>query len=195
VASVIGRGWSVSFFVHPLPFIKGVIMGIRQVQERLLTLTAVDATPIDGSTALRTYQNAHKVGTYYVGLNQDTDAVEIIADATGSDGNTAVFNLLGYGVPGTASKPETGPANRIFNAVTATLGTAVAATGRLFVEHFTGSDLHTKTIGLYDSALGGNGIAKICFDTRGLSGLYFEPVTFTTLTDLTFHIRELQEYH
>lgn len=170
-------------------------MGIRQKQEQLLALAAVDATPIDGSTANRTYQNAHKVSTYVVALNQDTDAVEITMDGTGSDGHTAVFNILGYGKAGNASYPEVGAAQRIFNAVTATLGTAVAATGRLWAEHFTGTDLHTKTIGLYDNALGGNGIAKICFDTRGLSHLYLEPITFTSLTAITFHIRELQEYH
>ena len=169
-------------------------MSMEFLQERLLKLTAVDATPLDGSTALRTYQNAHKVKAYFVGLQQGVDAVEITVDGTGSDGDTGVFNMYGYGIPGDRLNPEIGAAQRIFLTVTLTLGTAVAAANRLWAEHFTGTDLHTKTIGLYDNALAGNGIAKIALDTRGMTGLYIEPITFSTLTALCFHIRELKQY-
>lgn len=170
-------------------------MGLRLITEKILTLTAVDATPLDGSSADRTYLRADAVSTYLVGLGQTVDAVEIFVDCAGSDGNTALFNIYGYPFAGVIPNPQTpelGPALKIFDNVTATLGTAVAGTGRLFVEHFTGIDLHTKTIGLYDNALGGNSIAKIAFDTRALGALYFEPQTFTTLTDIKFHIRTLE---
>jgi hypothetical protein len=170
-------------------------MGLRFIEEKILLLTAVDATPLDGSTAGRTYLRGDAVSAYLVGLGQTVDAVEIFADCAGSDGNTAVFNILGYPFAGKEPnplKPEIGPALKIYDAVTVTLGTAVAGTGRLFVEHFTGTDKHTKTIGLYDNALGGNSIAKMAFDTRGLAALYFEPITFTTLTDIKFHIRTLE---
>ena len=170
-------------------------MGLRTITERILTLNAVDATPLDGSSANRTYLRADRVAEYTVALGQTVDAVEIFADCAGSDGNTALFNLYGYpfaGVKPNPLRPEIGPALKIFDAVTATLGTAVAGTSRLFVEHFTGTDLHTKTIGLFDNALGGNSIAKMALDTRGLWALYFEPETFTTLTDIRFHIRTLE---
>ena len=169
-------------------------MGIRHAIEKTLTLTAVDATPLDGSTGGRTYLRADRIKGYTVILGQTVDAVEIFADCAGSDGNTALFNLYGYPFAGdpNPSFPELGPALKIYDAVTATLGTAVAGTSRLFVEHFIGTDKHTITVGVYDSALGGNSIAKLALDTRGLWALYFEPVTFTTLTDIRFHIRELQ---
>ncbi len=167
-------------------------MGLRIITEKILLLDAVDATPLDGSTGGRTYLRADRAAGYSVGLDQMVDAVEIFADCAGSDGNTALFNLYGYPQPSDNSKPEIGPALKIFDAVTLTLGTAVAGTGRLFAEHFTGTDKHTKTIGLYDNALGGNSIAKMAFDTRGLRYLYFEPETFTTLTDIRFHVRTLE---
>ncbi len=113
-------------------------MGLRFITEKILTLTAVDATPLDGSTGGRTYLRGDAVSTYLVGLGQTVDAVEIFADCAGSDGNTALFNIYGYpfaGVEPNPSRPEIGPALKIFDAVTATLGTAVAGTSRLFVEH------------------------------------------------------------
>ena len=170
-------------------------MGLRQIEEKILLLTAVDGTPLDGSSANRTYLRADRLDAYTVPLGQTVDAVEIFVDCAGSDGNTALFNLYGYpfaGNPPNPLKPEIGPALKIYDNVTVTLGTAVAGTSRLFVEHFTGTDLHTKTVGLYDNALGGNGIDKMCFDTRGLWALYFEPQTFATLTDIRFHIRTLE---
>lgn len=170
-------------------------MGLRFITEKILTLIAVDATPLDGSTGGRTYLRGDAVADYLVGLGQTVDAVEIFADCAGSDGNTAVFNIYGYpyaGVNPDPLKPYLGPALKIFDAVTATLGTAVAGSSRLFAEHFAGTDKHTKTIGLYDNALGGNSIAKMAFDTRALGALYIEPITFTTLTDIRFHIRTLE---
>lgn len=160
---------------------------------KVLTFTAVDAVPLDGSTTGRTYQakdrevhaavirTAQSV-TPYITLDEETDSVTISIDGTGADGNTAVFTIYGYG--------ENGPAERIYHTVTATLGTAVAGSGRLFAEEIAGTDVHTGTIGIQDRELNSNSMAKVTFETRGLAYLYFEPKTFTTLTALTFHIRE-----
>jgi len=151
-------------------------------KDRVLTLTAVDATPLDGSTAGRTYQASDRPEKYSVALDEETDAVTIKMDGTGADGNSAVFNIFGYG--------KDSPAERIYHTVTGTLGTAVAGTGRLFAEVFAGTTTHTKTIGITDSVAAGNSVAKIAFDTTGVRFLVFEPITFTTLTAITFHIRE-----
>jgi len=158
-----------------------------------LTFTAVDAAPLDGSTTGRTYQAkdrevhaavilAAQNITPYITIDEETDSVTITIDGTGADGNTAVFNIYGYG--------EDGPAERIYHTVTTTLGTAVAGTGRLYAEEIAGTDVHTGVIGIQDRELNSNSMAKVTFDTRGLRYLYFEPTTFTTLTALTFHIRE-----
>ncbi|KKM01002.1 hypothetical protein LCGC14_1798770 [marine sediment metagenome] len=160
---------------------------------KVLTFTAVDAVPLDGSTTDRTYQakdrevhaavirTAQSV-TPYITLDEETDAVTIVIDGTGADGNTAVFSIYGYG--------EDGPAERIYHTVTATLGTAVAGSSRKWAEVFSGTSTHTKTIGITDSVAAGNSMAKISFDTTGLRYLYFEPKTFTTLTTIAFHVRE-----
>lgn len=151
-------------------------------KQMLLTLTAVDATPLDGSTTGRTYQAADKtIGTYVV-LSEGADAVIVTMDGTGSDGDSAVFTIWGYS--------KDGPAERIYHTVTATLGTAVAGTGRTFAEQFSGTDTHVTTVGIKDSAGAGNSIAKIAFDTVGYQFLMFEATTFTTLTAITFHVRE-----
>lgn len=158
----------------------------------LLTFTAYDAVPLDGSTTGRTYQAAdrevHAVVirtaqniTPYIVLDEETDYVTITIDGKGSDGNSAVFNIYGYGLDGDAE--------RIYHTVTATLGTAVAGSGRLFAEEIAGTDVHTGTIGIQDRELNSNSMAKITFETRGLRFLYFEPESFSTLTALTFHIR------
>ncbi len=151
-------------------------------KDRVLTLTAVDATPLDGSTANRTYKASDRLALYSVALDEETDAVTITMDGTGANGNSAVFNIYGYGLDG--------PAERIYHTVTGTLGLAVAGTGKVWVEQFSGTATHTKTIGITDSGAGGDTMAKITFDTTGLRYLYFEPKTFTTLTAITFHIRE-----
>ncbi len=153
---------------------------IRQMRE--LTFAAVDATPLDGSTSGRTYQASDRLASACIPLDEETDYVTITIDGTGADGNTAVFNIYGYG--------EDGPAERIYHTVTCTLGTAVAGTSRLYAEEIAGTDVHTGTIGIQDRELNSNSMAKVTFETRGLRYLYFEPTTFTTLTALTFHIRE-----
>ncbi len=150
---------------------------------RVLTLTAVDGTPLDGSTAGRTYKASDRLALYTVALDEETDAVTITMDGTGADGNSAVFSIFGYG--------KNGSAERIYHTVTGTLGTAVApGTGRLWAEVFSGTDVHTKTVGITDSLAAGNSMAKIAFDTTGLRFLYFEPKTFNTLSAIAFHIRE-----
>lgn len=150
--------------------------------ERTLTLTAVDATPLDGSTASRTYQASDRTAEYCLTLYEEADAVEITVDGTGSDGHSAIFTIWGYSVNGAA--------DRIYHTVTATLGTAVAGTSRTWVEQFSGTDTHATTIGIKDSGAGGNTKAKIYLDTTGLKYLMFEPITFTTLTTITIHMRE-----
>ena len=155
---------------------------------RIFTLSAT-VTPLDGTTAGLTYQGKDRPTAYSFALNEETDVVTIMMDGTGSDGNSAVFNILGYGL-GVLNNDNPSPAERIYHTVTATLGTAVAGTGRCFAEHFTGTDTHIKDVKISDSALAGNSVAKIAFDTTGLRFLVFEPETFNTLTAITFHIRE-----
>ena len=149
---------------------------------RSLSFSAVDATPLDGSTAGLTYQAGDRLESACIPLDEETDAVTIIIDGTGADGNLAIFNIYGYGLDG--------PAERIYHTVTATLGTAVAGTGKLYAEEISGTDVHSSTIGIKDSGAAGNTVAKVSFDTSGLRYLYFEPTTFTTLTAITFHVRE-----
>lgn len=150
--------------------------------EMLLTLSAVNATPLDGSTTGRTYQVADRTKGQYVVLSEAADAVVVTMDGAGADGNSAVFTAWGYS--------RNGSAERIYHTVTATLGTAVAGTGRTWAEVFSGTDTHVTTIGVKDSAGAGNSMAKFALDTTGLRYLMFEPITFTGLTAITFHIRE-----
>ncbi len=151
-------------------------------KEMMLALTAVDATPLDGSTSGRTYKPSDRTGSYCVVLSEECDAVVITMDGTGSDGNSAVFTIWGYG--------RSGPDERIYHTVTATLGTAVAGTGRTYADEISGTDTHITTIGIKDSAGAGNSIAKIAFDAVGYRFLMFEPITFTGLTAITFHVRD-----
>lgn len=151
-------------------------------RESEFALTAVDATPLDGSTTGRTYLSVDRIDSFSMVLTEEVDAVVVTMDGTGSDGDSAVFTIWGYS--------ENGPAERIYHTVTATLGTAVAGTGRTFAEQFSGTDTHVTTVGVKDSAGAGNSIAKIAFDTTGLRRLMFEPITFTGLTTITFHVRK-----
>ena len=150
---------------------------------REIAFTAVDATPLNGTTAGRTYQGSDKLQAACVKLPEEVDAVIITMSGTGSNGNTCVFHVYGYGYGSKA------PAERIYNTVTATLGTAVAGTGQLYVDTLSGTDVHTTTLGIYDS--GNNSVCKLKIDTQGLEYLYFEPITFTTLTGIKFLIREV----
>ena len=149
--------------------------------EQTVSMSAVDSTPLDGSTSGLTYQAADRTVAYCVTLNEETDEVVITVVGTGADGNSAVFTLWGYGIDGDAE--------RIYHTVTATLGTAVAGTGKLYVEQFSGTDVHTASVTLTDSGAAGNTRAKIRLETTGLRYLMFEPTTFTTLTSITFHVR------
>lgn len=151
-------------------------------REQSLVLTAVDATPLDGSTTGRTYKSSDRTSAYSVVMTKDVDVVIVTIDGTGSDGDSAVFTIWGYS--------ENGAADRIYHTVTATLGTAVADTGRTWVEQFSGTDTHITTVGIKDSAGAGNSKAKIALDTTGLKFLMFEPITFTGLTTITVHIRK-----
>jgi len=150
---------------------------------RPLSFTAVDATPLNGTTSGRTYQPGDRLASACIPLEEDTDAVIITMSGTGSDGNSCVFHIYGYGL--------NSPAEAIYNTVTATLGTGVAGTGQLYVDTISGTDLHTSTIGVYDS--GNDRVCKLKFDTQGLRYLYFEPITFTTLTEVSFLVREVGE--
>lgn len=150
--------------------------------EMLLTLTAVDSTPLDGSTSGRTYQATDRTTGQYVVLSEEADAIVITMDGTGSDGNSAVFTIWGYS--------RNGPAERIYHTVTGTLGTATAATGRTFADQFSGTDTHITTVAVKDSGADGNTIAKLALDPIGYRFLMFEPITFTGLTAITFHVRE-----
>ena len=160
---------------------------LRKVRE--IEFTAVDATPLNGTTAGRTYQPTDRLATACVPLDEETDAVIITMSGTGSDGNSCVFHLYGYGLDNLENGIGGGPAEAIYNTVTATLGTGVAGTGQLYVDTISGTDLHTSTIGVYDS--GNNRVCKMAFDCQGLKYLYFEPITFTTLTKVKFIIREV----
>lgn len=170
-------------------------MGTTMKKIRELSFAAVDATPLDGTTANRTYQPKDRLITAASGtgacvlLRQDTDAVIITGSGTGSDGNIAVFHIYGYAMDDLETAASGGPAERIYITVTGTLGTAVAGTGQLYFDTFSGTDVHTSTIGIYDS--GNNAVCKITFDTQGIKYLYFEPITFTTLTAIKFYIREV----
>lgn len=147
-----------------------------------VTFTAVDATPLDGSTAGRTYQASDRTQAASHGLSEETDAVAITMSGKGSDGDSAVFTLWGY--------PDVGAAERIYHTVTATLGAGVAGTGELFVDEISGTDTNYTTIGVKDNAANSDTLAKFAFDTVGYRYLMFEPTTFTGLTEVTFYVRE-----
>ena len=149
--------------------------------EKALAFAAVDATPLDGTTATRTYQRGDRNTSQCLLLEEGTDAVIVYISGTGSANNTMVFNLYGYGLDGDAE--------RIYIAATATLGSGVASATELYADTIVGTDLHTSTIGIYDS--GNNAICKFKLDTQGLNWLKFEPITFTTMTACTFHVREV----
>ncbi len=146
-----------------------------------LILAAVDATPLDGSTSARTYLSTDRLALYSATLTEKTDAVEIIAYSTGADtaDDTALINIYGYS--------RNGPAVKIYDACTFTLGTATAPDSGLYAGIASGTDLHSTTVNVSDSV--DNGIVKITFDTVGLRYLYFEPETFTGITNFIVQVR------
>lgn len=156
----------------------------RTLIERMetLTLSAVDGTPLDGSTASRTYLATDRLVIYSVPITEGADAVEIIAYSTVDDtaNDTAVINIYGYSV--------NGPALKIYDACTFTLGTAVAPDSGLYAGVASGTDLHTTTVGVADSV--DNGITKLSFDTTGLKYLYFEPETFNNIGNFIIQVRQ-----
>ncbi|HEB29187.1 MAG TPA: hypothetical protein ENI05_15785 [Porticoccus sp.] len=147
-----------------------------------LTLSAVDATPLDGTSASRTFLASDRLDIYTIFLTEGADAVEVIGYSTGSDtaDDTALINIYGYS--------RTGPAFKILDATTFTLGTAVAPDSGLYAGVASGTDLHSTTVGTADSI--DNGIVKVSFDTVGLKYLYFEPETFTGITNFIIQVRQ-----
>ena len=152
---------------------------IQRAQQEVTLSAAV--TVLDGTTTGYTYQFSDKPTVGVIELEQDTDAVIITISGTGSANNACVFNMLGYGV-------DT-PAERIYTTVTATLGTAVAGTSQLYADTILGTDYNTQTVGIYDS--GNNAVCKMVIDTSGIKYLLFELVSFTTMTAVKFHVREV----
>jgi hypothetical protein len=149
--------------------------------EKTKAFAAVNAAPLDGTTAGITFQPGDRLNSACLLLEEGTDAVIIYISGTGSANNSMVFSIYGYSL--------TGGAERIYKTATATLGSGVAGSGLLYADTITGTDFHTSPVGVFDS--GNNTICKIKFDTQGLNWLYFEPVTFTTMTACTFHVREV----
>jgi len=151
-------------------------------KKQTLLLSAVDATILDGTTAGRTYQPADRVGAYTVILAEQCDAVEIHlwSDGAATANDTAKINVYGYGADG--------PAMRIYEATTVTLGTAVSGVGGLYVDTISGTDKHVTTVAVSDSA--DNTVAKLTFDTIGYKYLYFEPETFTGITSCVVEVRQ-----
>lgn len=147
-----------------------------------LTLAAVDATPLDGTTSGRQFIAADRVTTYSLSIDDRTDIVEVIGYSTGSHtaNDTALINIYGYG--------KNGPALRVYDAATFTLGTAVEATPGLYADTISGTNYHPVTVNIEDS--GNNTIAKMYIDTTGLRWLYFEPETFTGITNFIIQVRE-----
>ncbi len=149
--------------------------------DQTLTLAAVDATILDGTTSGRTYMASDRVSTYSFRIDERTDFVEVHFYSTGGDtaDDTALVNIYGYG--------STGPAMRVYEATTVTLGTAVAPGTGLYADTISGTDKHNGTISVTDESA--NTVAKLKIPTIGLQWLYFEPETFTGITNLIVVVR------
>lgn len=151
------------------------------VEDQTLTISAVDATILDGTTSNRTYMAGDRVSTYSVHIDPRTDWVEVHLYSTGGHtaDDTALINIYGYG--------KNGPAMRIYEAATFTLGTAVSPGPGLYADTISGTDKHTETVEVADSA--DNTVCKLKIDTAGLQWLYFEPETFTGITNVIIKVR------
>lgn len=151
------------------------------VEDQTLTLSAVDATILDGSTSLRTYMASDRVADYSVQIDERTDWVEVhlYSNIDDTAGDSAKINIYGYG--------KDGPAMRIYEAVTFTLGTAVAPGAGLYADTISGTDKHTETVEVADS--GDNTVCRLKIDTAGLDKLYFEPETFTGISNVIIKVR------
>lgn len=152
------------------------------MKDAVLTLSAVDATPLDGTTANRTWMPSDRVTAYSVRLDKRTDAVEVHVYSNGAAtaNDSALINIYAYG--------EDGPAMRVYDACTFTLGTAVAPGSGLYADTISGTDYHVTNVTVADS--GNNAIAKLQFDTIGYRNLYFEPETFTGITSAVVLVRQ-----
>ena len=175
-----------------LALVMGVFIGVcvqqREVQgstwivtDDTLTLSAVDATPLDGTTANRTFKPTDRLSLYSVRLDERTDKVEVHFYSTGSDtaGDTAAINIYGYGADG--------PAMRVYDATTVTLGTAVSPDGGLYADGISGTDKHVTTVSVKDE--NADTVAKMTIQTHGIRWLYFEPETFTGISNMIVKIR------
>ena len=154
------------------------------LKEDTLTLAAVDATPLDGSTADRTYLPADRDPNFLIPLSTRTDAVDLYVYSTsaqsGADGNSVILNIYGYG--------DAGPTVPIYVTTTFTLGTATSPGTGKYADTVSGTDVYTKTVGIADS--GNNRLGIVTIETTGLSGLYVEPNTFTGVTGCVVVIRQ-----
>ena len=153
-------------------------------KEKVLTLSAVDATPLDGSTASRTYMASDRIAGYTIPLKDRCDAVDIYVYATTAQAVTAddlvILNIYGYG-SGSPSMP-------VYDACTFTFGTAVSTGTGLYADTASGTALHTLPVRVTDS--GNNRIVKVTLDTTGFEGLYVEPQTFTGVTGCYVVVRQ-----
>lgn len=150
------------------------------------TLSAVDATPLDGTTSGQTYMSTDRVTNKDTGyvflLDERTDAVEIMVYATNAqsvtDGDSVLLNIYTFS--------DNGPSLATYDACTFTFGTAVAPGSGLFADTAVGTDLHDKTVEVTDS--GSNRIVRVWFDNVGRH-LYIEPETFTGVTGCIVIVR------
>ena len=148
--------------------------------EKVLAISAVDATPLDGTTSGLQYISGDRVTAYSVRLSERCDAVSVKAYCAGSDGGTAVFKIWGYS--------SDGPAELIYSG-TGTVGTAVFSTGNLWIDTFTAAGTnHIASVSVRDS--GNNRICKLNADTTGYRDLMFEATVFTNVTAINFQVRE-----
>lgn len=152
------------------------------LEELVMQFDAVDATPLDGTTAGRTYMPTDRQSIYSLALDERCDAVEVTIYSNGSatSNDTALINIYGYG--------RNGPAVRIYDAVTCTLGTAVAPGSGLYADTILGTDKHITTVIIGDTA--DNAVCRVMYDTTGLRFLYFEPQTFTGITNIIISVRQ-----
>ncbi len=171
----------VVIIIYLIPLQTPVMSKTWIVEDQSLTITAVDSTILDGTTSGRTYMATDRVATYSVLIDERTDWVVVHLYSTGgdTDGDSAKINIYGYG--------KDGPAMRVYEATTFTLGTAVAPDSGLYADIISGTDKHSGTIDVNDS--NDNTVCKLKIETVGLQWLYFEPETFTGITNVIIQVR------
>jgi len=165
-------------------------MSTESITHKKLTISAVDATPMDGKTDGRLYTDYNDDHVINIGKGggfaANFDNASIIGSGAGVPDAAAVFNM--FGVPDDFSDDQKSPAEFI-GQVTFTLGTAVAGPGQRFFDSIAITDEHHPlTIGFED--VGNNRICRIVLDDIGYGKLIFEPITFTGLSDISFIVRE-----